>query len=346
MCRQAAEEAKAYYDEMTAHGDTLWDDWLERVEKTRRLAASLLNARTEEIAFLSNTSAGLNVVADLLEETGEVLTLADEYPSVSLPWLHRKRPVRFLPTQDDGTIGLDDIEKAAGPNTRIVAISHVQYCTGFRVNLEELGRLCRSRGWYLVVDATQSFGTVAIDTQKAQVDALIYSGYKWVTAGYGIAPVYVRKEILEERALPAVGWRSVKRPHDLINDRLDLTTEARGLELGHPPFPGIFALLGALRLMQEIGIADIEARIHELTDYLHKRMDDMGVTVLSPRKQDWRAGITMLGVRDPRGAAAGLEAQNVYVSARGRGIRVAVHFYNNRSDVDRLAEALVGILEG
>jgi selenocysteine lyase/cysteine desulfurase len=221
----------------------------------------------------------------------------------------------------------------------------VQYCTGFRANLEELGRLCRSRGWHFVVDATQSFGTVPIDTQKTQVDALIYSGYKWVTAGYGIAPVYVRKEILEERALPAVGWRSVKQPYDLINDRLDLTTEARGLELGHPPFPGIFALRGALRLLQEIDIVNIEARIHELTERLHKRMDEMGVTVLSPRKQDCRAGITMLGVPDPKGAAAGLEARNVFVSARGRGIRVAVHFYNNGGDIDCLAEALVGILQ-
>jgi selenocysteine lyase/cysteine desulfurase len=340
MCRQAAEEAKAYYDEMTAVGDRKWSEWLERTEETRRHTAALLNATPEEIAFLSNTSAGLNVVADLLADDGEVLTLAEEYPSVCLPWLRRKQPVRFLPIQADGGIDIDDIDRAAGANTRIVAISHVQYCTGFRCDLVELGTLCRDRGWRLVVDATQSFGTIPIDVRTSQVDALIFSGYKWVTAGYGIASVFVRKEVLEEMGLPAVGWRSAKKPYALINDRLDLTTEARGLELGHPTFPGIFAQRGALRVLEEIGLERIEARIDELTDYLLERMDERGITLLSPRQRGRRAGITMLGVPDPVETTRGLKKKNVSVSARGRGIRVALHFYNNHDDVDRLAEAL------
>jgi selenocysteine lyase/cysteine desulfurase len=340
MCRQAAEEAKAYYDEMTAVGDRKWNEWLERTEETRRHTAAFLNAKPEEIAFLSNTSAGLNVVADLLDEEGEVLTLEEEYPSVCLPWLRRNQPVRFLPTQDDGAIDIEELAHAAGPNTRIVAISHVQYCTGFRCDLDELGKLCRARGWRLVVDATQSFGTFPIDVEASQVDALIFSGYKWVTAGYGIASVFVRKEVLEEKGLPAVGWRSAKKPYALINDRLDLTTEARGLELGHPTFPGIFAQRGALRVLEEIGLEQIEARIDELTDYLFETMDDKHIAIISPRERGRRAGITMLGVPDPVETARGLKKKNVSVSARGRGIRVALHFYNNHDDVDRLAEAL------
>jgi selenocysteine lyase/cysteine desulfurase len=345
MSRQAAEEAKTYYDEMTAVGDRKWNAWLERTEETRRQTASFLSAKPEEIAFLSNTSAGLNVVADLLDEEGEVLALAEEYPSVCLPWLHRKQRVRFLPTQDDGGIDIDDFDRAAGPNTRIAAISHVQYCTGFRCDLEELGKLCRSRGWRLVVDATQSFGTFPIDIQASQADAFIFSGYKWVTAGYGIATVFVRKDVLEEKGLPAVGWRSAKKPYALINDRLDLTTEARGLELGHPTFPGIFAQRGALRALGEIGLENIEARIDTLTDYLLERMDGMGIAILSPRERGRRAGITMIGVPDPIETAQRLEEKNVSVSARGRGIRVALHFYNNRRDIDRLAEALGEILK-
>ena len=192
----------------------------------------------------------------------------------------------------------------------------------------------------LVVDATQSFGAVPIDTQTSQVDALIFSGYKWVTAGYGIAAVYVRQKVLEERGLPAAGWRSAKEPDALINDYLDLTTEARGLELGHPTFPGIFALRGALRVLHEIGLDRIEARIDELTNYLLDRMDGLGVAILSPRKKGRRAGITMLGVPDPERTAAGLEKKNISVSVRGRGIRVSLHFYNSHRDIDRLAEAL------
>jgi selenocysteine lyase/cysteine desulfurase len=175
------------------------------------------------------------------------------------------------------------------------------------------------------------------------IDALVFSGYKWIGAGYGIAPLYVRKETLEARGLPAVGWRSTKKPYDLTNDRLDLTGEARGFELGHPPFPGIFALNGALQLIDEISIGRIEARVHELTQHLHARMDEAKIPIRSPRAQKHRSGITMVGVDDPAAVAQELKERNVFTSARGESLRVSLHFYNNHDDIDRFASALADI---
>jgi selenocysteine lyase/cysteine desulfurase len=195
----------------------------------------------------------------------------------------------------------------------------------------------------LIVDATQSFGTLRIDLDGHPVDALVFSGYKWMTAGYGIASLYVRKKHLESRRLPGVGWRTAKQPYALVNDLLDLTTEASGLELGHPSFPGIFAMRGALRLIEEVGLDNIEARIQELTDYLHKKMDTAGIPIVSPRASGQRGGITMLGFSDPADVASRLKKKNIFTSARGPALRVALHFYNTHEDIDRLARVLAEI---
>jgi selenocysteine lyase/cysteine desulfurase len=209
------------------------------------------------------------------------------------------------------------------------------------MDLSGLSELCRSKGILLIVDATQSFGTLRIDLERDPVDALVFSGYKWTTAGYGIAPLYVRKKHLESRRLPGAGWRTAKQPYALVNDFLDLTTEASGLELGHPPFPGIFALRGALRLIEEVGLGNIEARIQELTDYLHRKMDAAGISIASPRASQDRAGITMVGVSNPAEVANRLKEKKIFTSARGSALRVALHFFNTHEDIDRLAGALV-----
>jgi selenocysteine lyase/cysteine desulfurase len=343
---QAAEQAKTYYDEMVADGDNKWGEWLERVEQTRRHLASVLNCTPEEIAFVSNASQGLNLLADMLDRSGEVLTMRDDFPSVTLPWLHRGYSVRFVSSESDGTIPFESLDKVIGPNTKYLVASHVQYRTGFRFNLEELGDFCRTKGLLLALDVTQSFGVVPIDVKRSGIDALVFSGYKWMGAGYGIAPLFVKREIFQSRGLPAVGWRSAKEPFSMINDRLDLTTEARGLEQGHPPFAGIFALRGALQLMEELSLERIEARIHELTDYLHARIDEANIAIRSPRPLEARAGITMVGVTNPGEIAKKLKERNVFVSARGESLRVSLNYYNNRDDIDRFTSALIDVLGG
>ncbi|MFQ5790817.1 MAG: aminotransferase class V-fold PLP-dependent enzyme [Acidobacteriota bacterium] len=340
ISRQAEGEVKRYVDEIYQCGDTKWDEWLHRSEDVRRRLAAFLKVSANEIAFLPNASVGMNVVADLLGGEGEVLTLADEFPSVSLPWLNRSRPVRFLTTEKDGSIDIQALKEEVKPETECLAASHVQYRTGFRFDLAALGRLCRSKGLRLAVDGTQSFGAFPIDVRQCHIDALVFSGYKWSMAGYGIAALYVRKEILETRPLPAVGWRSAKAPYELVNDRLVLSQDARALELGHPPFPGIFALGGTLTLLEEIGIEAIETRIHELTEILHARLERAGIPIRSTRGREHRSGITMVGVKEPTEITARLKEKNVFVSARGDSLRVSLHFYNNEEDIHRLMHAL------
>lgn len=331
MGREAADAARAYYDEFYREGDTRWNVCLERVEKTRAQLARVLNASPRELAFLGNASQGLNLVADMLE--GNVVAFADDFPSVTMPWLQRGRSVRFLDAPEE-------IHDALTTETDILAVSFVQYKTGYRLDLKRTSDLCRSRNIRLVVDATQGFGVFPIDLERTPIDALVFSGYKWANAGYGIAPLYVARTLLERDGLPAAGWRSAKEPYDLEATKLDLTTDARGLELGHPPFAGVFALGGALDLIESIGLDAIEARVQDLVDVLIQGLDARGIAIESPRERDRRSGIVMVRVADPATTAAALAKQNILVSARGGGLRVSVHYYNNEDDIERFLDAL------
>ena len=340
MCTAARREAERYLEEANSYGEAKWDEWVARSQGVRRQLASVLNATPEEIGFLSNASFGMNTLAEMFGGEGEVITPADDFPSVTLPWLRRGYPVKFLESGSGGAPDYQAIEDAVTDGTRYLVISFVQFATGFRYDLARLGEICRAQNMLLVVDATQGFGAFPVDVRGCGIDALVFSCYKWLTAGYGIAPLYVRKEILDSRTLPLVGWRSAREPYDLVSDRLDLTTEARGLELGHMPFVGVFALGGALRLLEEIGLHNIEPRVQELTEELHRQVEKEGIEILSPRDPARRSGITVLAVPEPKRVAARLRERNIFVAARRNGLRVALHYYNDLNDIERFTVAM------
>lgn len=343
MSKYAADDARSYLDEMYSVGDRSWDEWLRRVEQIRAEVARFIGGSPEGVALLPNTSLGVNFAVAMLPP-GEVLLLAEDFPSLTLPWLLQKFPPRFIQPDADGVVPLDRIEEAIGPETRYLAVSQVQFRTGFRIDLTALAQLGHRRGLRLVVDATQAMGVFPVDVDRDGIDVLVFSGYKWMTAGYGIAPLYLARPIREGHDLAAVGWRSARVPYDLVADRLDLSRNASALELGHPSFPGIFALGGALRMLREVGAQAIESRVHELTEYLHRRLDEAGVPIRSPRQREHRSGITMVGVADPPLVARRLKDRDVFVSARGKGLRVSTHFYNNHEDVDRMVTELSAIV--
>ncbi|MCH7824804.1 MAG: aminotransferase class V-fold PLP-dependent enzyme [Acidobacteria bacterium] len=340
LSERSAAAGRAYYEQSLADGDIHWDAWLERVEAVRGELARFLNARPANIAFTANASTGLNVAAHMLRGRGRVLAVADEFPSCTLPFLQLGHDVDFVTAAADGALDIDQLEAAASETTAVLAVSFVQYKSGFRNDLECLGAFCRQRGLTFVIDATQGFGAFPIDVAANHADFLSFSAYKWATSGYSIGAVYVSDRFLVPASYPLVGWRSAREPYDLTSDSLDVTPDARALEQGHPPFAGVFALGASLDLVAEIGIDRIAARIVELTRYLHQRLDAAGIGVLSTRDESHQSGITVAAAEDPGDVVRRLRAEGVIVSTRGAGIRVSVHYYNNRADIDQFVAAL------
>ena len=343
LSERAAAAGARYYEQSLRDGDVHWDEWLEEVETVRRQLARFVNCRPANIALMANASTGLNIAAHMLKGRGRVLAVADEFPSCTLPFLQQGFDVDFVPTERDGTVGLRDLEAATSDATAALAISFVQYKSGFRNDLDRLGAFCRERDLVFVVDATQGFGAFPIDVSESYIDFLSTSGYKWANAGYSIAGLYVSKRFLDPSTFPLVGWRSAREPYALAYDELDLNDGALALEQGHPPFAGAFALGAALGLIQEIGLGKITARIVELTRYLHHRLNEAGIWVLSTRDEPNLSGITLVAADNPAEVVSALRERGILVSTRGQGIRVSTHYYNNHSDIDRFVEAVAKI---
>lgn len=339
----AAQEAKRFYDEALAEGEAAWEKWLGRMEEVREKAAKLINAEKDEIAFTLNTSHGMNLIAGMLVGRGEVITMEDEFPSSTLPWLNKGFKVKFVKPRNN-VYGLESIGRALSGKTKILVTSHVQYATGFKQDLAGLGRLCESRGLIYVVNATQSAGAMPIDAKEAKIDFLVFSGLKWPMAGHGIAVLYVNRKWHGKLKYPFAGWRSVKRPELMDNKNLDLKPSALALEVGCPHFPSIFALGGALDLLNAVGKDNVERRIYELGDRLAEGLRKLGLSVLSPLEREHRSGITLVKVKNPTWVVEELSRRGVVVSARGGGLRVSAHIYNDERDVDRLVEELKKLL--
>jgi len=341
LSRETMAAATEYYQQMMNDGDVHWDEWLEKREDVRRKVAALINAEPDEIALTTNTSSGMNVIIDALETHGEVISCDLEFPVSTLPWMNRRIPVHLV-NSVAGAVEIDDIRAGMNVRTGIICMSHVQYSSGFRVDLEELGSA--KGGHALVVNAAQSAGVFEIDVKRMKIDALAATGHKWMLAGYGSGFVYLSLELLERSKPRAIGWLSVEDPYGDRNNEIHLRhdTAARA-ELGCPHFAGIFALGASVDQIERIGIKAIEARALQLNQFLTARLIESGWQVLSPIADERnRSAETLVAVDDPAGVVAMLAEQKIFVTKKPQGIRVATHFFNNEADIERLVEALGG----
>jgi selenocysteine lyase/cysteine desulfurase len=339
MSDMAAAEGKQFYDEMLSGGDIFWNEWLDRKENVRRKLAQFINAQPEEVAFTTNTSHGMSQVAAMFEGVGEVLTMHDEFPSTTYPFIHKGFSLKFV-MPENGIYSHDAIEKAITPETKILVSSFIQYNTGFKQDIEALGELCRKHNLIYVVNATQGVGAFPIDMKKVRADFMVFTCLKWTLAGYGIGGMYINKKWLVDIPFPAAGWRSAENPGLMNNRELVMKNDASATEVGCAHFPTIFALGGALDLLNSIGKENVRDHILGLNSYLEERLAGLNIPILSVSKPEYRSGITIIKVDDPKSVVEKLFQQKIFVSVRGEGIRISFHIFNNRDDVDKLIDGL------
>jgi cysteine desulfurase / selenocysteine lyase len=339
VARATMAAATEYYQQMMNDADTHWDEWLAKREDVRQKVARFINAEPEEIALTTNTSSGMNVIIDALETHGEVISCDLEFPVSTIPWMNRRIPVHLVRAVA-GRVPLEDIRAAMNVRTGIICFSHVQYSNGLRMNLDELGDAKRAHA--LVVNASQSAGVFEIDVKRMKIDALCATGHKWMLSGYGSGFVYLSRELLERSKPRAIGWLSVEDPYGDRNDEIRLRHDAAARsELGCPHFAGMFALGASVDMMTELGTKNIEERALALNRLLTDRLRDSGWKVLSPiDSEESRSAETLIETEDPAGVVARLAEQKIIVTKKPQGIRVAIHFFNNEADIERLIEGL------
>jgi len=339
VSRASFEAASGYYEKMMRDGDVHWNRWLSDREAVRKKIAALINAEPEEIAFTTNTSSGMNVIVDALADRGEVISSELEFPVTTLPWMHRRIPVHLLPATS-GEITFDSIHSAMTRDTGIIALSHVQFSNGFRIELAKLGEIKGKHA--LVINASQSAGAFELDVKRMRVDALCATGHKWMLAGYGSGFVYLSRELLDQSLPRSIGWLSVDEPFEMRNDefRPRHDTAAR-VELGCPHFAGIFSLGASLDLINDLTIARIQARVLGLNQLLSSRLAESGWKILSPQQKEIaRSAETLVEVENPGEVVHHLFRRGVIVTEKPEGIRVATHFFNDEDDIERLIASL------
>ncbi|HEX8501160.1 MAG TPA: aminotransferase class V-fold PLP-dependent enzyme [Pyrinomonadaceae bacterium] len=345
VSRRVSEAAARFYRETEESGDRLWEQWLARRERARADVARLIGAEPDEVAFTTNTSSGMNLIVDALEGAGRVVSCELEFPVTTLPWLHRGARVRMV-RAPGGVLRADDVLAAAGAERSVICLSHVQYSTGLRTPVEEVGA---NKGRHLfVVNAAQSAGVFPIDVKRMKIDALCSTGHKWMLAGYGSGFVYLSRELLEKTRPRAVSWMSVEDPFAMRNDSYTLRPDAAArAETGCPHFAGIFALGEAARQALELGVEAVERRALALNRRLTESLTAAGWEVLSPLGEErWRSAETLVRAEDPRAAVRHLSRRRVAVTIKPEGFRAATHFFNDESDVARLAGALEELRAG
>lgn len=339
LSRPVAAAATNYYDLMSADGDIHWDDWLQQREAVRQRVARFINAEPEEIGLTTNTSSGMNVIIDALEQKGEVISCNLEFPVSTIPWMHRRIPVHLVKAKA-GAIDLADIRTAMSAKTGVISLSHVQFSNGFRLDLGSLGEIKGKHA--LVINASQSAGVFEIDVKGMRIDALCATGHKWMLSGYGSGFVYISRELLEASHSRSIGWLSVQDPYAMRNDEIHLRRDAAArVELGCPHFAGIFAMGAAIDLFDSVGIKQIEARALALNQILTNRLIKEGWRVLSPLQNErMRSAETLIEMAEPARVVAHLAQAGVIVTEKPEGIRVATNFFNNEDDIERLVDGL------
>jgi len=321
--------------------------WERFRSQVRGRVAELLSVGPESIAFTKNTTAGLGlVVAGLDWVAGDNIVGVDrEFPANIYPWmgLKQKGVELRLYRPEQGRIDVKTVVRMCDQRTRVLAISAVQFWSGFRTDLAALGTALKGRDVLLVVDAIQAVGAMRLDLAAAPVDFLSAGAHKWLLGPIGVGFAYVGARMLERLTPVTIGTDSVVRDREYFEYDITLKPDARRFEEAAPNYPGILGLGAAVNLLLRAGPPVVEEAVLRLADRLRGELPRRGYElVFKPRLPSERSGI--VSFRHPRIVLAELHTRlheaGVIVSLRNDFLRASPHYYNSDEDLDRLLEAL------
>ncbi len=350
--KPAADAVRAYAEQATRRG-YIGSDWMEQIENLRENAARLLGARGgHEIGLVPNTATGLSIVAGSLPwQPGDHVVVTDaEYPSNRHAWTAlgaKGVEIDIVPAQPDGRIPTEDVAAAIGGRTRLLAISHVQWGSGFRSPLRPLADAVHAQGGLIAVDAIQSAGALPVDVVGDDIDFLAAGGHKWMLGPTGSGLLYVRENLIGEMVPPLLGASSMEGGLEHGGETILLSPTASRFEPGASPTATLLGLGGAIALLLEIGIETIEAQLSDITDLLVDQLEAAGCHVFSPRGMMERSGIVCFD-RPPALAEREtidetwerLSEQGISTAIRFGRLRASPHFYTPPEHVERLVEAV------
>jgi selenocysteine lyase/cysteine desulfurase len=348
---QAVAEAVIDYTRRSCENHQEFGDVLREVNRARKVAADFIGAEACEIALLGPTSLGLSLFANGLpwKAGDEILCYADDYPANVYPWMDLARRgvvIRYLEPARPGEITPELVAGALTPATRLVALASCNFLTGYRIDVDAIGRLLHERGVLFSLDAIQTLGAFPLSVEH--VDFLSADAHKWMLGPLAIGIVFVKKKHFELLRPTLLGAWNVQSPNFITQKEIRFPDTAQRYEPGVLNVAGIYGMKAALEMLAAVGIDRVAARLLELKKHLVDALLPLGFEILGPQSGANASSITTF--RHPTADMAGLfrslEEKGVVVSLRfdreGRQyIRVSPHFYNTIAEL----EAMIAVLK-
>jgi len=350
--RVTVEASTRFLVDVAQHGNLRLSDQAEAeiFDSLRSAAAELLGAPLASVAVIGGASEGLGQIAALLADPdGEVILVSSDFPSVTYPWLaaHERSGMRIRWVSDVASQDLTEaLVDAISERTTAVCVSAVQFSTGTQVDVAVLVARARSVGARVIVDVTQMAGALPVTMSAWGADALVCSGYKWLSAPGGVALLAVTDD-LATAIPPLVGWKGSATPFDFTPTELSLAEGARRFELSTMSYSAASGLLASINLLSAVGLDSMRAHADRLAKNLAERTAPLGWTPYRPLSDESSCG-HIVSLRHPTVVADEVrsvleEKYGIITSSRVGGIRVSLHLYNSEDDVRALSEALESI---
>jgi cysteine desulfurase/selenocysteine lyase len=319
----------------------------QKLEDIRTVIARMIKARPEEIAFVPNTSYGLNLAAWGLDlKRGDKILLSDvEFPANVYPWTNLRQKgikIDFLRSVNK-CFDVEGFVRAIDKKTKVLSISFVQYFNGFRNDLETIGRICEENDIFFVVDGIQGVGAVGLDVKKCRIDCLACGGQKWLLSSLGTGFVYLSRQAKKKVKPSFFGWMGVDWKFnftDVLKFDLRPFPSARKFEIGTYPYSLLWSMYSSLQLFSEIGIKSIQKHNLELLDVLIDFLKGSPYRIESSLEPKHRSSIFSFSGRNIEKTYEKLIKNKIMVSLREGAFRVAPHFYNTKDEINKLIDIL------
>lgn len=345
LCRRASEAIKHLADDVCRYGSLHYDRWMEGYQGLRQAAAKLINASPGEIAIVKNTSEGIAVVAQGFDwRPGDrMVAFREEFPANYYPWARlEKRGVRlsWLSIYDP----FDKIAEAIS-GARLLAVSFVNYLSGFRMDLKAIGEVCQQRGCFFFVDAIQGMGAFPIDVEACHIDGLAADGHKWMLGPEGNGVLYVRRQRQDSIEPVEFGYTNTARYADYGLRDMTLRPDAGRYECGTLNTAGCFGLRAAIEFLLEVGVANIAHEVQAIADQLAAGVHQKGYQLMIERTPETGSGI--VSFRHPsvdcRSIASELKRNLILAAPRQGWVRMSPHFYISQENVEQVLRVLPAV---
>jgi len=342
LCKPAADAMKLLVADCKRFGSLHYDWWLGTYQGLRVAAAKLIGADRSEIALVKNTSEGIATIAMGLDwRPGDrMVGFQEEFPANVYPWklLEEKGvTVTWLSVTDP----LERIDEACR-GARLLAISFVQFLTGYRAPVQAIGEICRRNHCIYIVDAIQGLGAFPLDVRACGIDALAADGHKWLLGPEGCGILYINQELMPQVKPVEFGWTNVAGYNDYGSRDMTLRPDAGRYECGTLNTIGCFGLRASIEFLLEVGVGEIAPVVQNLGDRIAEGVQAKGYEVLGNRTPENGAGIVSFRKPgfDEREIVRRLRAAGISAAPRAGWVRTSPHFYISPAEIDRMLEVL------